>query len=837
MIRLFFYLRIAVKNLFRGGQRMLVAWFCVIFGVMTLVAMTLLSQSIEKMLVLEPHELIGADLTLDREAEDFITVQNEEKLEELKKSQVIDQFSLMAYTTSLTFRLPETDELAFPSVGMGVNPELYPLAGKLTLGEPEGILLPDLLKGAGDVVITYDLALEYDLTVGDVIILSDLRRGKSIEGVVRGIAVDTPNHQGSKVYYSLATADLLLDGQRSVNTALANSTHPDAAMEALAQLGWRVFTAEKLASMEYVTQEGFEFGLNGAGLLGLLIGGMGIANTMQVLMRRRRREVAIWKTLGYRAGQLQTMFALEAFLLGLSGSLVGASLGSVLSYGLVDLFSRTTTLLIHWVFSWQHVLMGTLVGVVSTLIYAMWAIVVTSKVSPLAILRNEVLQGKMLSVFQLAALALCLAISFMFMAGMVMGSFWKGIGVILAAVLFLVVIGGILGAFAWLVTKVLPLGLWRFGGLVRKNMRKSAPALIFAMTALFTGVISLTAGVVTTTSAKKVMEIQTQYGSQYNLAVYAAGNEVDEVLAALNGQGMEQLDVELRAAVLSVHWQENTDTVISPLLVGRTDPGEYTIAGADWGSHPEGVYVYQYLGIPQGSKLDVVLNDGQVREMEVVGTYSSDGINTYPGVQLGILMPSETLLSYTSADTVRVFSQAEAKTLKPMITELSNALPQVTVINLPSFNLRYIADFQNLFIFVAAMSGLSILAGILLMANSVSIAMLDRRYEMGVMKVMGFSHGQILSMLVVEYTLIAVIVSMTALGIVEGLLALFGFTLNQGSGGAIASIPPLAGLLSLSLPVASGIALFAIALSILTVILVTWKPTQVSPVVVLNDCE
>src|SRR5258708_39455992 len=48
------------------------------------------------------------------------------------------------------------------------------------------------------------------------------------------------------------------------------------------------------------------------GLLALLIGGVGIANTMQVTLRRRRIEIAMLKTSGYRQQDLSALFALEA---------------------------------------------------------------------------------------------------------------------------------------------------------------------------------------------------------------------------------------------------------------------------------------------------------------------------------------------------------------------------------------------------------------------------------------------------------------------------------------------------------------------------------------------
>jgi ABC-type antimicrobial peptide transport system permease subunit len=53
-----------------------------------------------------------------------------------------------------------------------------------------------------------------------------------------------------------------------------------------------------------------------AGLLALLIGGVGIVNTMQVLLSRRRIEIAMLKTVGYRRFDLYLLFGLEAGLLG-----------------------------------------------------------------------------------------------------------------------------------------------------------------------------------------------------------------------------------------------------------------------------------------------------------------------------------------------------------------------------------------------------------------------------------------------------------------------------------------------------------------------------------------
>ena len=73
----------------------------------------------------------------------------------------------------------------------------------------------------------------------------------------------------------------------------------------------------------------------------MLIGGVGIINTMQVLLARRRVEIAMLKTTGYQRRDLYLLFGLEAGLLGLIGGVIGALVGIVVAAGIRLLFERT----------------------------------------------------------------------------------------------------------------------------------------------------------------------------------------------------------------------------------------------------------------------------------------------------------------------------------------------------------------------------------------------------------------------------------------------------------------------------------------------------------------
>src|SRR5256885_4886997 len=94
----------------------------------------------------------------------------------------------------------------------------------------------------------------------------------------------------------------------------------------------RVITATDLLKQRQSQVDQIRLFLRIVGLLALFIGGIGIINTMQVLLRRRQVEIAMLKTTGYRRGDLYVLFGLEAALLGLIGGLLGTGLGLGASY-------------------------------------------------------------------------------------------------------------------------------------------------------------------------------------------------------------------------------------------------------------------------------------------------------------------------------------------------------------------------------------------------------------------------------------------------------------------------------------------------------------------------
>ncbi|RLP77972.1 ABC transporter permease [Mycetocola tolaasinivorans] len=67
--------------------------------------------------------------------------------------------------------------------------------------------------------------------------------------------------------------------------------------------------------------------LIGVGSIALLVGGIGVANTMVITVLERRREIGLRRSLGATRANIRNQFLMEAVLLALLGGLVGAGTG------------------------------------------------------------------------------------------------------------------------------------------------------------------------------------------------------------------------------------------------------------------------------------------------------------------------------------------------------------------------------------------------------------------------------------------------------------------------------------------------------------------------------
>jgi putative ABC transport system permease protein len=519
---------LAWRNLIYGGQRSLFAGLCISFGVMAVVSMSLLSKAIREVLILDARYMLGGDVNMMRSAEDYIDPQHLALVEAWKEDGTIQAYTAVALNRYLTFKIEGSPMLYFAAEGLGIDPHSYPLVGVL---EIEGGQLPaELLQTAEDILMTRDLVQEFNLAVGQRIIIADLSMGSPVPTVLRGVVSDTPDHQGGKIYYGYDTAQTLSGTPTVLNRVYALTHDLSAASEIAYISGWYPLTTEYLSENNRQAGELFDIGLNGAGILGLLVGGIGVANTMQVLLRRRLQDAAILKVLGYTERDLQGLFLTEGLILGILGSAVGLALGIGVSIYLVSVFNQLANLLVTWIIAPEPLAAGLITGTGTCLLFSWIAVLSTSRVQPAALLRREPLRINTLGRMRLGGLVLVLTLLFTGLAALVMGSLIKAASIVLFAYGGLVVLGGGMATVGWMGLRLLPLGRFPLVNLVRRRILRYGAWQVFSMIALFTGVTSLGLASVVTGSAQREYDLRRPELEGYDLILRGPSSQIEALI-------------------------------------------------------------------------------------------------------------------------------------------------------------------------------------------------------------------------------------------------------------------------------------------------------------------
>lgn len=95
---------------------------------------------------------------------------------------------------------------------------------------------------------------------------------------------------------------------------------------------FEVFTPEQILNQLSSVLGVVQIVLAGIAAISLIVGGIGIMNSMYTSVLERTREIGLIKSVGARNSDVLTMFLLEAGLVGLFGGIIGSLLGYSVSY-------------------------------------------------------------------------------------------------------------------------------------------------------------------------------------------------------------------------------------------------------------------------------------------------------------------------------------------------------------------------------------------------------------------------------------------------------------------------------------------------------------------------
>jgi putative ABC transport system permease protein len=128
--------------------------------------------------------------------------------------------------------------------------------------------------------------------------------------------------------------------------------------------------------------------LGGIAAISLVVGGIGIANSMFTSVLERTKEIGIMKAIGARNSEILSIFLAEAAIIGLFGGSIGIVLGISIAY-LIKLVASLGGVIINISFQLNIVLFALAFSMIIGIVSGLWPAVQASKQKPIDSLRYE----------------------------------------------------------------------------------------------------------------------------------------------------------------------------------------------------------------------------------------------------------------------------------------------------------------------------------------------------------------------------------------------------------------------------------------------------------------
>jgi putative ABC transport system permease protein len=553
--------------------------------------------------------------------------------------------------------------------------------------------------------------------------------------------------------------------------------------------------------------------------IALVVATISISNTFSITVAQRTRELALLRAVGASGRQLRRSVAVEALGVGVVASAIGVAGGlgvAGLLKGMFDAFGFNLPaggLVVRPL----SIAAGFVVGVVVTYVAARAAARRAANLPPVAALRDTAAEPRDLSrrrtisgaVISGVGLALSIggALSGQLLPSAV-GALTLLIGVLVVAPVALTPVATALGS-------VLRRTRGVNGLLAEQNARRYPRRTAATATALVVGVAVVTLFTVFAASVKNTVHEQTAKDFGADLAVttpsFGGGRLSPDVVTQLAGK--DQIDTAVGLGGGNVKVDGKTTTVTA------TDAAELpevvsidTVHGSLASLGQTGLAISKdkadSTGWTVGSKVDVAFVDGATETATVRAVYSN---NNLVG---GVVMPNETWLAHTTQPT-------DSAVLLKLAPGVSVDQARQAITPLADRNGGDVQDAQQyasaagkgldlLLSIVYVLLALAVVIALLGIGNTLSLAVHERRRELGLLRAVGQTRRQVRSVLRLESVIIATFGTLVGLAL-GGFLgwALFA-TVSAGIGGhlglpvvqlvVIAVLGALAGVLAARRP-------------------------------------
>lgn len=702
-----------------------------------------------------------------------------------------------------------------------------PAAGAPTLGgnwnhvsqlNPWTLVAGHPPQAADQVVIDKKSATDGHLRVGDmttVLALGAPQRFRVV-GIVKFGTADSPGG-ASVALFTMPVAQRLVAGPGKVTSVLFVAKPGVSQQQLAANLHTALPHGMEAVTGATVTKEMQDSFQQAMGffntfmmifaVIALLVGAFMIFNTFSITVAQRTRENGLLRALGASKRQVLGSVIAEAVAVGVIASAVGLAAGIAMAAGLEGLLNALGLLglpMSGLVFSIRTVIVAGLAGLLVTLVAALSPARKAAKVSPVAAMQ-EVPAGstgygsKQRILVGLALLVLGVAALFTGLFAHV-GSQVLVVGAGALLVFFAVSVLGrtISLPLSRAVSAPLPRLRGIPGKLARANAMRNPKRTAASASALMIGVGLV--GFITILASSTTASINSTIDRSF------AGDIVIDSGAGLTGgidpalaQRLATLPqvsavAGVRGGLAEIFGKPEQIAAVDPSTIGKIFHVG-SAQGSASGLGRTGIAVYSGVAtahhLKVGSVVPVVFRDTGPQTLRVALIYGDSMAAPAQRYFLGTsAFDANFTMHYDSAVVIQKAPGASTAAALTAVRALATKYSGTTVMDQAAFKAQRTQPYQALLKLVYVLLALAIFIALLGIGNTLALSIFERTRELGVMRAVGMTRGQLRAMIRWESVIIAL--QGTALGLLVGVF--FGWTLvlaMKSQGITVFSLPVL----------------------------------------------
>ncbi|MBK9758332.1 MAG: ABC transporter permease [Nannocystis sp.] len=767
-----FLLKMAVREVRTGWQRLLFFLLSIAVGVGALVGIASFSANLEGAIRREARTLMAADLELtssqpfDAETRAAAAAWDDEGA---RAAELAEMPSMAARTDGSRTQLVELKALRGD----------YPFYGELVLepARPLAELLAD-----GGIVVEEALLLQLHVAVGERVKLGS--RSFRVAGLLRREPdrVAAAFSLGPRVLMALGdveSAGLITVGSRVRHKLLlalppqldvaAVTTELDAAL-ADERVQVRSFEAAQPTLRLFLAR--MRDFLRLATLVTLVLGGLGVAQSIRVFLQQKQDTVAILKVLGASTGEVTAVFVVQCLGLALLGSGLGLGLGALIQQVLPRVVGELLPVEIVGEFVPAAALEGLAVGVVTALLFCLLPLLAIRGVAPAQILRRELAAIPPVADRRARVLALIvLGGGLVGLAAWLAGSWWLGaifVGGVAAALLVL----GVASAAGLALLRRLPRArsLSVRQGLGNLTRPGSQAAAVMVSLGLGVAVIAQIQLVQSGLLARVADDAPADAPNFFFVGILP--DQVEPFRALLAAQGAlegHRLVPIVQARLARVGGREVAEmqfaseseerSVTREFAITWQDalpPGNEVVAGTWWS--PEAAGRESWVSVEESLARRLELEVGEELVFDIQGVRVATTVESVRAVDWGqlqtnfmFILTARALAGAPTSWAATARSRPGPEGRRALQAAVIAAMPNVTAIDAAEVIERVQALVDRIAGVIRFMAGASVLAGLVILAGSIAATRFRRVREAAIFKALGATRGVLLRSLAIEY--------------------------------------------------------------------------------------